>query len=334
MNDEQLLKKYKEALKVAWGYNDYDDWPIRVSSIMHLFADTFAQEFLEDMQKIWSEGKGAEKLGNLFRYPGRLFRLIDVVLFGLRRLRIPLQDQRQFIVRMIRAAAVVKDGDLFSKDGRNLLKQEHIPNDYCGNHETSLIVHKLQAALFLYTESTYFRGHDATKAVHGPYSSENKLIVFRRYHNLSPDSLWPKSMLLPIKKITTVCQYHATADIRVDCYDHIYHTGKLNDELIAWRIEIDGKVETDPKVLQDITEEAIEKARTISQMVDQWDWKKKAMKYAEIFWHRKAPLDQWSNRPNVPPDSVFDKIAQGEQNESRLRCLSPAEVARLIQLVV
>ena len=75
MNDEQLLKKYKEALKVAWGYNDYDDWPIRVSSIMHLFADTFAQEFLEDMQKIWSEGKGAEKLGNLFRYPGRLFSL-------------------------------------------------------------------------------------------------------------------------------------------------------------------------------------------------------------------------------------------------------------------
>ena len=99
-----------------------------------------------------------------------------------------------------------------------------------------------------------------------------------------------RSILLPIKKITTVCQYHATADIRVDCDDHIYHTGKLNDELIAWRIEIDGKVETDPKVLQDITEEAIEKARTISQMVDQWDWKKKAMKYEKYFGTGKLLL--------------------------------------------
>lgn len=89
MDNHELLAGYKESLKVAWGYNDYEDWPLRISSIMHLFTDTFAQEFLEDVEALWTDELGPELMSQIFVYPGRLFRLIDVVIFGLRRIRTP-----------------------------------------------------------------------------------------------------------------------------------------------------------------------------------------------------------------------------------------------------
>ncbi len=48
MDEGLLLQKYRESLRVAWGYNDYNDWPIRVSSIMHLFTDVMSEQFLQD----------------------------------------------------------------------------------------------------------------------------------------------------------------------------------------------------------------------------------------------------------------------------------------------
>lgn len=47
MSANQDIQKYKESLKLAWGYNDYNDWPIKFNSIMHLFVTEFTREYLE-----------------------------------------------------------------------------------------------------------------------------------------------------------------------------------------------------------------------------------------------------------------------------------------------
>ncbi len=49
MNDN--LEKYRRSLESAWGYNDYNDWPIKFNSIMHLFIKEFADEFVSDLEK-------------------------------------------------------------------------------------------------------------------------------------------------------------------------------------------------------------------------------------------------------------------------------------------
>lgn len=52
MSANQDIQKYKESLKLAWGYNDYNDWPIKFNSIMHLFVTEFTREYLEDLSLI------------------------------------------------------------------------------------------------------------------------------------------------------------------------------------------------------------------------------------------------------------------------------------------
>ncbi|KAF6628171.1 hypothetical protein ACN92M_23915 [Paenibacillus polymyxa] len=332
MNDEQLLYKYRDSLKVAWGYNDYNDWPIRIASIMHLFADIFAEEFVADLDKLWRGDESAAEIGKLFEYPGRIFRLIDVVLFGLRRKRVALQEQHQFIIKMIKSAATLKSGDIFSEDGTNPLLGVQYPTKWVS--ADAVTIHRLQAALFAYTEATLFRGHDATKAVHGPYLYHDGLLVYREYHNLCPDVLWDRSLLLSVQSVQTVCHYTAASRVRVDNFDHMYHQGNLRNCLVAAHVEINGQAVEDTQYIIELTKEIIAKTKVISDMVTGWHWREKVKKYAEIFWFRKAPLNQRCGRGFFPPDQVFKQIEEGTINELRSKCLSPEQVARLIQLVI
>ena len=82
MNNTELLTNYRNSLKIAWGYNDYSDWPIKVTSIMHLFVGELTTELVKDIDYIYEKSNGSQKLGELFIYPGRIFRLIDVIQFG------------------------------------------------------------------------------------------------------------------------------------------------------------------------------------------------------------------------------------------------------------
>ena len=52
VTSEEKLLMYKKSLESAWGFNDYNDWPIKYNSIMHLFLDSFAQEFLDDFKTL------------------------------------------------------------------------------------------------------------------------------------------------------------------------------------------------------------------------------------------------------------------------------------------
>ncbi|TVX93564.1 hypothetical protein [Paenibacillus agilis] len=333
MNDSILLEKYRDSLKVAWGYNDYNDWPIRISSIMHLFADAFAEEFVSDLNMIWDRTEdAAEIIGKAFKFPGRIFRLIDVVLFGLRRKRIPLSEQHQFIFKMIKIAETLKLSDTFSELGTNLLKGTHIPTEL--DRINSNVVHRLQAALFAYTEATLFRGHDATKSVHGPYTDDNSCFIFREYYNLRPTELWERKLLLPVESIRTICNYNSDVEVRVDNFDHIYHEGILGKSLIGSVIEINGVREKNDQVIIELTDEIIQKARAVAAIVDRWEWRQKAEKYAEIFWIRKYPLSNLCGRTKSPPSHVYHQILQGNINKVRQKCLSPDEVAKLIRLVL
>lgn len=330
-----MLRKYRESLRISWGYNDYNDWPIRVTSIMHLFTDVMSEQFLQDLDTLWSEEEGARVLADAFRYPGRLFRLIDIILFGLRRNRIPLDEQRLFTIRMLKAAECLKTGDLFNSDGRNLLRDVSLPQKQELEQGSGDLVHKLQAALFMYTETILFRGHDAAKTVHGPYiTQDNTQLVFREYYNLRPGRLWSDSLLIDADKITTICEYDSAADVRVDCLDHIYHTGSLRENLISWKVIIDGEAVCDTGKLRQLTEQVLAKAAQVNGIVEDWDWRQKAKKYAEIFWFRKAPLRARIGLATEPPEWIYARIDEGKPHDARQRCLTPKEIDLLIRLGV
>ncbi|MDE5873317.1 MAG: hypothetical protein K2H07_05325, partial [Lachnospiraceae bacterium] len=68
------LEKYKDSLKSAWGYNDYNDWPIKINSVMHLFLKEFATECMEDIEEIKGNTFLENKLIAEFGNPARVYR--------------------------------------------------------------------------------------------------------------------------------------------------------------------------------------------------------------------------------------------------------------------
>lgn len=71
MSANQDIQKYKESLKLAWGYNDYNDWPIKFNSIMHLFVTEFTREYLEDFSQLLYQGFSLAELQGLGAGPAK-----------------------------------------------------------------------------------------------------------------------------------------------------------------------------------------------------------------------------------------------------------------------
>jgi len=334
MNDAELLSSYRESLKIAWGYNDYSDWPIKLTSIMHLFAGDLAMTLVDDINHIFQRG-GSQKIGELFVYPGRIFRLIDVIQFGLRINRTGLDIQRDVAVKLIKSAIGLKRSDLFSLNKSNLLIDYNLDRDILTHYIDENAINQFHAALFLYCESMFFRGHDAGKAIHGPYrSNNNSNVIVREFYNLCDNPLWSDDYKIPFNKITTICEYNNNVAIGIDLYDHLSYEGTIKGNLIGSCVVIDGIPIIDPKQIGQYTQNIIKKSNMIQNEINKWDWKKIARQYANIFWFRAYPIKKFLNVECNPSEEVFKKINNGSINDIRLKTLSPKEVALLIQLGV
>lgn len=84
-----------------------------------------------------------------------------------------------------------------------------------------------------------------------------------------------RALLNSDQKVVTICEYAVSADIRVDCYDHLYHSGKLNESLISWNVTVDDAVVTDPERIISLVDDVISRTRTVSNLVDSWSWQQK-----------------------------------------------------------
>ena len=50
--DEERLSLYRNSLSLAWGFVDYNDWPVKLNSIFHLFLKEFGEEFIKDLRHL------------------------------------------------------------------------------------------------------------------------------------------------------------------------------------------------------------------------------------------------------------------------------------------
>ena len=94
MSANQDIQKYKESLKLAWGYNDYNDWPIKFNSIMHLFVTEFTREYLEDFSQLLHQGFSLAEIGHAFKNPDRIYRNINFIIQGMKRLHMSIAQQQ------------------------------------------------------------------------------------------------------------------------------------------------------------------------------------------------------------------------------------------------
>lgn len=341
--EKSQLDKYKKSLESAWGYNDYNDWPVKVNSIMHLFLIQFATETLEDIQEIGDSEEKVKKLLELFGNPARIYRIIDPVIFGMKRMQKPLDFQRKIVLSMLDYVRQMKVGSPFNEEGCNLILSSEqvsaIESQYGyekADSEAAAIIQRFCGIMWAYTESIFFRAHEVTKEVHGPYLLEdgNQLLI-REYLNLQPKYLWDDTVpLLNYHKIAIYAVYNSDLHLRIDSYNHLFlDGGNYKDDMVKYRIIADGKVLSAEELLV-LLEEAMKTIMHIHNWTDQQDWRVLANKYADIYWYRKSPFRQVNGKEWTVPQSVREQIMQGEPDKRRINKLSEKEIERLIRIVI
>ena len=122
--------------------------------------------------------------------------------------------------------------------------------------------------------------------------------------------------------------------MRIDALNHLYHEGgQLVPGLKNFRIEIDGKEEI-PETLKELMDTMGHAIAEIAGQVEQMNWDRRVVKYAEMFWFRKKPLRDGRGLDWKLPQSVRENILAGKESVSRSKHLSEEQVRRLAKLTI
>lgn len=343
--DEERIKLYRQSIGVAWGFGDYNEWPIKLNAAFHLFLKEFGENVIEDLTFLEEEkGLSLKKIAELFYNPARIYRVIDSVIYSMRKNKHPLSYQRKMVIKLLSMVKALKYGSEFNEEGSNIIynprKVAEIVTNKLGKGtcsiEASKLIHQFCGVMWAYTESIFFRAHDVTKEIHGPYyyNRNKQQFVVKEYLNLQPVEIWPRVTLLPYNTIRIFKGYTNDIKIRVDALNHLYHEGgELVPSLERYYIEMDGKKEPVEKLkeLLEIVEQTITE---ISTRIEHMSWHEKVMKYAEIFWFRKKPLRDAQGLCWRVPETVQENILAGKENPIRQKRLTDEQSHRLAMLTI
>lgn len=343
MDNDMRLKHYKNSLQSAWGYNDYNDWPVKVNSVIHIFLADFATEFLKDLEDLKHRNVTTSEIAKAFGNPARFYRLIDPVIFGMKRLKMDIHRQREIVLYLLDIVKKMKFGSEFNENGGNYILspeklkgiQESVPFIEA-NLQIAAMLQRFCGLMWAYTEAIFFRAHEVTKEIHGPYTigeTEEKVLI-REYLHLKPFEIWGEIPFIPYKKISIFSKYSKDLMVSIDSYNHLFlHGGNYVEDLVSYWIEVDGK-QIDIDKLMKLVPVMQNTIQTIHTWVDNSDWHDRVNRYADIFWYRKSPLRTLQGKDWRVPEPIREKIRSGSPDPKRLNNLSDEAIDRLIQIVI
>jgi hypothetical protein len=337
-NPKQIIEQFKKSVSEIWSRDGQNTWPIEINSIIHLFIEIFVDELFADIQQLKARGLDDSAIAARFKTATRIIRLIMPCVLGMKNSRKSVDHIRENVLYLLKLAKNLKYGDLFNRDGKNLvlspdgfLLAVDLTKMIIPGRRHSLSVHKLCAVLWNYAESVCFKTHGLIREFHGPYQFPHSRsdILIRDFICLNPTQLWAESKAVPYQKIRVITAYRDLG-ISIDIYDNI----AINEEssyigsLVSYYIEADGKV-LDLEQINDLSGVLSEVMISVTTRVEALDWKQLAKKYAEIFWYSKKELKE--GRDWRPPESVHERIEKGELN-TRLQNLSPQALQRMLRI--
>lgn len=339
---KQIIEQFKQAVLGIWLRDGQNTWPIEINTIAHLFMDLFFDELLVDMTRLKAGGLDERAIAARFRTPARIFRLIMPCVQGMKALGLPVDKIRDHVIYFFSLMKYLKQGDPFNRDGKNMVFSQDafeeavdaskmVPAD----RKNSLPVHKLCAVLWNYAECVCFRAHGLIREFHGPYrfnKSQNKEeILLRDFICLKAVELWDQCRAVPYQSVRIVTAYEGL-DMTIDVYNNvsIKEGGSYIGSLKSYYVEADGKI-LDLEEIDGLSTVLSDVMISITTAVDVLDWRRLALKYAEIFWFSKKELRDTLDMDWRIPGTVKERIETGELN-TRLQGLGPGALKRMLQI--
>lgn len=338
--EEELLKRYVEAVIIPRVNTDNIKYPIRDSRINHLFLKEYTKEFWDDLNELKKKGYSYEDVGKLFRNPSRLMRMGHLLLKGAKLGDFSIEEQRNLILGLLKIVEKEKSGNMFNEDKRNIILDSNELSKLIDglsfiktDREKARLIQRLCGMLWAYSESPFFVAHDIGMEEHGLYDYKGKKIMIRDFFNLRPVELWPECKEFPFNEIRIMCVYSKDFQIDFDVFANTYpNRGNVIEDLEEFYIEADGKpLETNE--IDRILESSSKIMESISKKIESMSIVDMAKKYADVYWYRKRPLRDALNKPWAPPEQIYVLIENGEVKPDRKGKITADDIRKEMGLV-
>lgn len=338
--EDELLMRLRQCMASIWAVRDQNDWPVRLNTISHLFAEPYTMDFLNLMEQM-----EVEKISSISEiHPAALFRLFDLILKGMYTAGIKKDKRQQILIQFLFYLQSMKAGSIFNEDGHNILLAKSEVEKLKENlslmkltqesRQEARLVQNLIGLIKAYVEQLYFRAYDITQEIHGPYEWQGQWMLIREFQRLKPRQLWEDFKLVPFDKITFYTVYDSNLEVTIDSYNHMrLKSGNFVHNLNQVLVNVDDKnvdLLQMEKMIKEL-EECISYNRMILQSMD---WFQMVQQYSNIFYYKIQPIAsyigyQWKYR-----EVIDEKIRTGQAVSKNETYFEADKLTLLLKLLI
>jgi len=336
--EHKLLDEFAEAMAdnlMATSREPYSHiWPAPVANILvarWYSHSTFPKQMYSMIRELEGKGYAEKEIANVWGGPSRICLFLFWV-DGKATLEMPADDIAQLAVRLIKYIGCYRRGDIYCRDGRNLILSDQdvervlqefrpvVPAGSGAFEELRTSVARLNTALWLYTELLYFACHSWGHEFHGPYPvGDDKTLVVRQYYDLKP-AFWGFSSRLRSERLTAFEIYEG-AEIAYDMLNRTRSKGSPLACLRDYGLRIgglDGDVVGNLEELRAIENNAIEVVEEAAQYESTLGKRDLIRKFNEATFHCGIkPLAEALGQDWAVPEHVYDMIEDEAADRSK-----------------
>lgn len=308
------LRHFAQSISIPLSNTDGIKWPIRSGEIIAPVNHIFASEYVRQIFQLRYD-YSANEWHNAFYNSLSLWRYSHHVINGLEKRGVEKSTISKFIATIMEIIAVLTENNDFTA-GRHIILNDNVVSSFSQlpfvcEKQANLMLLRLSALLWAYSDSLYFQGREICCEYHGPYNlgKDNGFLLVRDFRNFSPHDLWPELEFdESIHSIRIITQHDSTLETYIDVYNNLnIIKGSMTGSIVGGVLIVNGIVLNSINInslILDFSERLKKQTTFVNGM------KKGELfsKYLLIFWYRKKVLASFLGENWLPPTEVFDII--------------------------
>ncbi len=169
---------------------------------------------------------------------------------------------------------------------------------------------KLEAELWLYAEQIYFSNHPLGHEFHGPYETEEGVLLVKEFYDLRPE-IWGFTSKLSFKSAKFFEVYKKGTVMSIDFFGRGVDAVKgYRENLLKVYMQVDDAVVTSAAQLKKYVDDLEKVMENGAKEIESLDQKTMLQKYMEIWYWALKPLKEKLNEDWRPPARQYEKFKQ------------------------
>ncbi len=310
MDTNEIMSRIKDARdkvrKYREGQGGKDRWPFEFMEIDSYFLDIWASELWSDTKE-FLKNHDLKEFSKFIHNPSALWEIIIHGHEGLEKAGLQKEELALFLSKMVETMKLLKRGEIFFEDDTNKILDDDEINKLQNslNKNKDISINKLITILTSYVYVIYSHWDCYSMEVHGPYKVKDGIIIVRDFFNLRPQELFDITKDFPFDKIKIVTLYK-NIDIKFDIYNHILTDRNLYEELKAYSIYFDDKI--DNSRISETIDNAKKLTLKISEKWNGMTKKEKAKMYVDEAYYGLKEFRKFLGKDWKTPQTITERL--------------------------